>query len=486
MKEVRKKSCDDATNAMLVKAHRTNTDVIWDRTEAMQPQCGFGRLSICCTDCQEGPCRTNPFAQGLQQTVCGRTQDELVSNNFLRKIADGTSALAGLADEFRAHVDSKASQAVRLTRDSMLAPADYAVRITEMGQAAARILHSISTARERVHGKKRKKTAFVTTTANLGTLKADAANVVLLGHVAPHITSAIIKEIPKLDVPINLVGMCGCEAGGDVPIVTNYDSQEMPLLTESVDLLVIGTQCVMPATVALAKKRNVAVRMASSLDNGKSIKEAVQTAAHAFKIRKGKGVTIPSFSAQMHTGFTGANSKKLLRAVKDASAAGTIKGLVYLGGCGNVTKTQDEQMIKLASRLVSDGYLIVAAGCAGAALAKAGMCHPDYASREGLRGVSELGVAPVLHIGSCHDAGEFLLMAQNGKANGIRMFAVMQEISHNKIVATAAAFASAGIRTYIDLGESMVLPKMDLPGELLPISALDQFTENAANVVTAR
>jgi len=54
MKEVRKKSVDAATNAMLVAAYRAKTDVIWDRTDAMQPQCGFGRLSICCTDCHEG------------------------------------------------------------------------------------------------------------------------------------------------------------------------------------------------------------------------------------------------------------------------------------------------------------------------------------------------------------------------------------------------------------------------------------------------
>ena len=482
MKEVRKKSVDAATNAMLVAAYRAKTDVIWDRTDAMQPQCGFGRLSICCTDCHEGPCRTNPFALGSQQTICGRTQDELVSSYFLKKVADGAAALAGLAHEFRVDLDSKTFHAVRLTDDSMLAPANYSGRITEIGQTAASLLQSISAVKARVYGEKE---MFVATTANLGSLKADAANIVLHGHIDPHITRAIMKAISKHKVPINIVGMCGGEAGGDVPIVTNYDSQEMPLLTESVDLLVIGSQCVMPAAVSLAKKRNVAVIAASSLSNEENIQEAVLTAANAFKIRKGNGVNIPPVSVKLHTGYTRANSKKLVKAVKTAVATAGIKGIAYLGGCGNIAKTQDEQIIRLASRLISSGYLIIAAGCAGVALAKAGMCHPAYASREGLQGVSELGIPPVLLIGSCHDAGEFLLMAQDSKANGMPVFAVMQEISHNKILATAAAFASAGIRTYIDLGESMTIPKMDLPGELLPISALEQFAENAASVVTA-
>jgi hydroxylamine reductase (hybrid-cluster protein) len=317
-------------------------------------------------------------------------------------------------------------------------------------------------------------------------LKADAANVVLLGHIAPHIVQTFMNVTSNASVPFNITTLCGGEAGGRLPVLTSYDSQEMPILTGAVDLLVVGSQCVMPATVSLAKTRNVAVVAASSLGADKKIKEAVQTAAQAFQQRRGKDVHIPSAMEQVHTGYTAANSTQVFKALKAASARSAVKGVVYLGGCGTVANTQDAQIVQTAARLLSAGYLIVTAGCAGAALAKAGMCRPEYASREGLKGISEMGVPAVLHIGSCHDAGEFLAMAQDVQANGIPVFSLMQEISHNKVLATAIAFAAKGIKTYVDLGETTSLPEMKLPGGVLLLSELEQLMPKSTNVVAAR
>jgi hydroxylamine reductase (hybrid-cluster protein) len=483
MKEIRKKSIDTATNEMLIKAHRAKTEVIWDRADAAQPQCGFGRMSICCTDCYEGPCRVNPFDVVPQRAVCGRTQEELVFHRFLKQVTDGTAALIGLAHEFRADVESDIAQTVYMTNDSMLAPADYTLRISEVGQAAAKTLLSIRAAKERAYGKTEPKV----TTANLGVLKADAANVVLIGHIAPHIVQTFMNATSNAAVPFNITALCGVEEGGRLPVLTNYNSQEMPLLTGAVDLLVVGSQCVMPATVSLAKTRNVAVVAASSLGGAdKKIKEAVQTALRAFQQRLGKDVHIPSVKEQVHTGYTAENRKQVFKALKTASARSAVKGVVYLGGCGTLANTQDASIVQLASRLLSAGYLIVTAGCAGAALAKAGMCSPEYASREGLKGILEIGAPAVLHIGSCHDAGEFLAMAQDAQANGIPVFSLLQEISHNKVLATAIAFAAKGIKTYVDLGETTSLPEMKLPGGLLLLSELEQLTPKSTNVVAAR
>jgi hydroxylamine reductase (hybrid-cluster protein) len=482
MKEIRKKSFDAATNEMLIKAYRTKTEVIWDRADAAQPQCGFGRMSICCTDCYEGPCRANPFALVQQKTVCGRTQEELVSGHFLKQVSDGAAALVGLAHEFHADLDKDIAQSVYTTRDSMLVPIDYSLRMSEIGQAAAETLLSISAAKDRVYGKTEPKVV----SANLGVLKADATNVVLLGHIAPHIVQTLINATSKNSVPFNITAMCGCEANGRLPILTNYDSQELPLLTGAVDLLVVGSQCVMPATASLANARNVAVATAFSLGNEKKIKETVQTAANTFLHRRGKDVHIPAALDQIQTGYTAANSKQVLKTLKAASAPGAIKGVVYLGGCGNIANTQDAQIVQTAARLLAAGYLIVTAGCAGAALAKAGMCRPEYVLRDGQKGISRTGSSLVLHIGSCHDAGEFLMMARNIQLSGIPAFAVMQEISHNKVLATAIAFASNGINTYIDLGETISIPEISLPGMVLPITDLEQLMPKSADSDAAR
>ncbi len=479
MKEVKKKSCDAATNAMLIKAMRSEIDVIWDRTEAMQPQCGFGRLGICCTECNDGPCRTNPFASDNQLTVCGRTQSESVSGHFLKKATDGAAAFASLAKEFQADIDGRTAQTVLSPADCMLAPADYTSRLSEIGQTTTKFLMSIRAAKEQVYAGKDR---FAITTANMGSLKDDAVNIVLLGHVAPHIVSALINETSKSDVLFNFTGMCGGEINGNLPVLTNYQSQEMPLLTGAVDLLIIGSQCVMPATVSLAKALNVPVAAAAGLNDRKRAEAVIQMAISASLIRNGKKVNIPASMEKLYTGYTTANSRELLETLAGAYSRGIVKGLVYIGGCGNVAKTQDESIINLAARLLAYGYVIVTAGCAGTALAKAGMCSPEYVLRAGLESISEIGIPPVLHIGSCHDAGEFIKMAQSIRSHKIPVFAAMQELRHNKVLATAIAFASEGISTYIDWGEATFFPKTELAGHVLPISDLEQLMQNSAKV----
>ena len=482
MKEIRKKSIDAATNEMLIKAYKANTEVIWDRAEASQPQCGFGRLSICCTDCSEGPCRANPFAAVPQRTLCGRTQEELVSHRLLKNVTDGAAALAGLAREFRADLKSVVAQAVSMTNDAMLARADYTARMAEVGEAVAETLLSIRAAKEAVYGKGESGAVA----ANIGALKADAVNVVLIGHVAPQTVEAFLKAASKAGVPFNVTALCGCEAGGRLPVLTNYDSQEMPLLTGAVDLLVVGPQCVMPATAALAKELDTAVVASSSLGAEGKIAEAVQTAVQAFEARAGKKVQIPKAVEVARTGYTAANCKPVFKALKAASDRGGVKGVVYLGGCGTVANTQDARIVQTAARLLSEGYLVVTAGCAGAALAKAGMCRPEYAASGGLTGLAGIGVPAVLHIGACHDAGEFLAMAREAQELGIPVYAVIQEIGRNKVLSTAVAFAAKGIKTYVDAGETADLPEMKLPGDLLFFNELDQVLPKSTDAAAAQ
>lgn len=86
------RSYDPASQKMIKKAEEENIKIAWDRYDAMQPQCGFGELGICCRICNMGPCRIDPFGEGPQEGVCGASKDTIVARNFARMIASGAAA----------------------------------------------------------------------------------------------------------------------------------------------------------------------------------------------------------------------------------------------------------------------------------------------------------------------------------------------------------------------------------------------------------
>ncbi|MEW6101007.1 MAG: anaerobic carbon-monoxide dehydrogenase catalytic subunit [Candidatus Omnitrophota bacterium] len=92
MSDIKEKSIDKATLEVLKKAKDENIKTTWDRLEVQQPQCGFGQLGICCTVCNMGPCRIDPFGEGAQVGVCGANADTIAARNLARKIAVGGAA----------------------------------------------------------------------------------------------------------------------------------------------------------------------------------------------------------------------------------------------------------------------------------------------------------------------------------------------------------------------------------------------------------
>jgi carbon-monoxide dehydrogenase catalytic subunit len=83
---------DKASKQMLDRAAADHMETVWDRYEAMQPQCGFGQLGVCCRICTMGPCRISPFGDGPQVGVCGANVDTIAARNLGRMIAAGTAA----------------------------------------------------------------------------------------------------------------------------------------------------------------------------------------------------------------------------------------------------------------------------------------------------------------------------------------------------------------------------------------------------------
>lgn len=85
-----KKSIDAASLKMIDKAARDKVEIVWDRYEAQQPQCGFGELGLCCRNCLSGPCRVNPFGEP-STGICGASADTIAARNLLRSVAGGAS-----------------------------------------------------------------------------------------------------------------------------------------------------------------------------------------------------------------------------------------------------------------------------------------------------------------------------------------------------------------------------------------------------------
>jgi len=85
-------SVDPTAVKMLKKAEKEEIPTVWDRYEDMKPQCGFGELGICCSICNMGPCRIDPFGEGAQRGLCGADPDVIASRNLARRVASGAAA----------------------------------------------------------------------------------------------------------------------------------------------------------------------------------------------------------------------------------------------------------------------------------------------------------------------------------------------------------------------------------------------------------
>jgi len=110
--DAKKRSSDKAAQKMIAHMAKSGQQNAWDRLESQLPQCGFGKLGLCCRICTMGPCRIDPFGQGPQVGVCGADADTIVARNFLRAVAAGCSAHSdhgrGVAEVFLATAKGEA------------------------------------------------------------------------------------------------------------------------------------------------------------------------------------------------------------------------------------------------------------------------------------------------------------------------------------------------------------------------------------------
>jgi len=86
------KYADKASQQLYKLAQEQQISTVWDRYEAMQPQCGFGTIGLCCRNCSMGPCRIDPFGDGPKLGICGADADTIAARNIARMVAGGAAA----------------------------------------------------------------------------------------------------------------------------------------------------------------------------------------------------------------------------------------------------------------------------------------------------------------------------------------------------------------------------------------------------------
>ncbi len=86
------RTIDPAAQEMIVKAVEDGVETVWERLAKQQPQCGYGQMGICCTNCAMGPCRIDPFGNGPDKGVCGATEDTIVARNLATMLATGAAS----------------------------------------------------------------------------------------------------------------------------------------------------------------------------------------------------------------------------------------------------------------------------------------------------------------------------------------------------------------------------------------------------------
>jgi carbon-monoxide dehydrogenase catalytic subunit len=538
---VQKKTADSAVEPFLAKAAEKGVSLVWDRYEGSFPQCGFCETGLNCKDCLQGPCISHPFRDGNKVGVCGKDKDILGVHSFLRLVTHGTMAYLDQLTDFAECVTSgegsprEKGQADKLIKDIEALLRDGGADVMEEFPKAlldgwkAKGIYPEGVARDlfKVSQKLDGGTSSIEDTllwafkgalsgcmaqllqgrlkasvfgdisptdveVNLGILQQENPTILLYGHFSPLLKQKIAEAAKGKTIAI--MGVCTDPL---VPPycfspVTNYGSQEIPLMTGAVDLIVAGDQCVNPSLKELAKEWNVEIMQTEVLNGGRELagfaQGIVEQAKKAFDGRRKVSKDVPPVKDSARMGFS---PKGLdVKGIAEAMKGGKIKGLAILAGCNNVKFTQDHEIVSLARELLKREVFCVSEGCASISLAKYGLLNPQ--NRESIcgKGLSSLlfslgkDLPAVVDLGSCENGGvtEFLL-AMGKQPKELPLVACFPEANRTKAVARAAWIVAMGVPTYF-------WPYLPVTGSPKTVEALGHFCEKTfgakLNVVTEK
>ncbi len=327
------------------------------------------------------------------------------------------------------------------------------------------------------------------TMANLGVLKKEMVNIIVHGH-EPVLSEMIVeaandKKLIKLAKSkgakgINVCGMC-CTGNEiimrhGVSVAGNFLQQELAVITGVVEAMIVDVQCIFPSLGDLAKcyhtkfistspKAHFPQAIHIDLDEDHAYQTActiVESAVNNFTNRKKSSVFIPpeameatvGFSVEAIAGALGGTIDPLIEVIK----AGHIRGIAAVVGCNNPKVRHDYSHIQLIKSLIKNDVLVVTTGCNAIACAKAGLLSVDAANiaGQGLKAVcTQIGIPPVLHMGSCVDISRILsvaaAMAQalDCDISDLPVAAAAPEWMSQKAVSIAAYVLGSGIFTVL-------------------------------------
>jgi carbon-monoxide dehydrogenase catalytic subunit len=530
MEYIQKKTADRAVERFLPKASERGISLVWDRYEGQIPVCGFGEAGLCCVDCLQGPCISHPFRDSSKMGVCGKDKDAFASQSLLRMVLHGTTTCLDQVSDFARGVEAgeitpknkaKTDQILKEIRLLLVEggkgmkkefPKNVVHRWEECGIFPEGIARDLFRAYQTLNGGvgdgeetllrafkasllgcmaqrlqgSLKRAVFGNTVptqveVNLGSLNNKLPTILLYGHLSPILKGKIAEEAKRKNVRV--LGVCTDPLlpPHRFPPVTSYGSQEIPLMTGAVDLIVAGDHWVNPSLPAIAKEWDIPVIPKEGLKNGSNkngfAREIVEKATKSFDIRRQIPRDVPEVRESAVMGFSAekVNMQKILAALH----SGTVKGIAILSGSNNVKYSQDREVVALAQEFLRNDILCVSEGEASVSLAKYGFLNPDKNDHDIGKGLSALllslgnEIPSVLDFGSSENGGvtDFLLsMARVGK-NDIREIPVracFAEANRSSEAAQALGMVAMGVPTYF-------WPALPVTGSLKTMASLSRI-----------
>jgi carbon-monoxide dehydrogenase catalytic subunit len=524
MEFIQRKTADRAVNHFLLKAADQEITVAWDRFEGQLPECGFCESGLSCRDCLQGPCISHPFRNQSKLGVCGKDKDILAAQSLLRLVLKGTMSYLDQLNDFADGVQAgsvkpadkkQAEKALNAVADLMHTgssevidefPAALVEGWKTAGIAPRGIASDIFKASQRLEGgisdmeetllwsfktalfgcmadrlQNRLKAAVFGDTGvselevNLGILKKDVPTILFYGPVSPLLKQKVAKTAQAKNVSV--MGVCTDPLLPPYRFfpVTTCVSQEIPLMTGAVDLIVAGNQFVNPSLAEVARDWKVTVVPADGLkqssDPDALAQKIVAQAEHAFEMRQNITRDIPMVKESAVMGYSAAEVD--IRKIVAALDAGKIKGIAILAGSNNVKYTQDEVLVTIAKRLLANDILCISEGEASVSLAKYRLLDPARRDRDCGAGVNELLAALGDNMPSVIDwrLTEFLLAlaAAGDKAlSDYPMCAYFPEANRSAEVTKAMWTVAMGVSTYF-------WPCLPVTGSARTQQALEDF-----------
>ncbi len=530
MEYVQKKTADRAVERFLPKASEKGISLAWDRYEGQIPVCGFGEAGLCCVDCLQGPCISHPFRDSSKTGVCGKDKDAFASQSLLRLVLHGTTTCLDQLNDFSRGVEAggitpknkaRTDQILKEIRLLLMDggkgmkkefPKGVVQRWEEAGifpegvagdlfKASRQLDGGIGDGEEtllrafkasllgcmarRLQGSL-KKAVFgnpvpTRVEVNLGILNTGLPTILLYGHLSPVLKGKIAEEAKKKNVRV--MGVCTDPIlpPHRFPPVTNYGSQEIPLMTGAVDLIVAGDHWVNPSLPAIAKEWNIPVVPAEGLKNGANrhgiAREIVEKARESFDVRGRIPRDVPEVTESAVMGFSPEklNMEKILTSLHK----GNVKGIAILSGSNNAKFSQDREVVALAQEFLRNDILCISEGEASVSLAKYGFLNPDRNDHDLGKGVAALlpslgkEIPPVLDFGSSENGGitDFLLsLAHAGKKDlrEVPIRACFAEANRSSEAAEALWLVAMGVPTYF-------WPALPVTGSLKTMESLSRI-----------